>query len=387
MSTENQQTNFPTSSSSSSTSSPSNATTKRRTIPFPPGVYTFLPLVEACDNTVLPKGPWKVKDCKNRLSRFREDERERRVDAVDSLNAQDHEVGSSALEDEDDEEESRESKAAKGEAFLVPLFLRLPKDNTSITSSLNSSPHSRRGSNSSRRPSFKLTPLPSLRSSSPTPSHPFPSDSTLPTSHHLTPITSASNSSQPIGFLLPSIIQALIKDNQTMLSMNCRPVWSFLPSITIPTLPIVQASGSRRSSYTLSRNGSRRGSTSVSGALSASGLGALTPSAEGTGTPSIGSTVENTGSVLKDVLEGLKSAERNGMSLNGGNDSSDSSGIYACGFSDWVDEESENPAEVRREHLERIVLGWKMKGRFSSALGGKSSSFSFSIPKARADHR
>lgn len=55
-------------------------------------------------------------------------------------------------------------------------------------------------------------------------------------------------------------------------------------------------------------------------------------------------------------MEGLKSAEREGKV-----------GTWAVGFEDWVNEEG---ASTRREHVDRVVRGWKMAGEFADALGG-----------------
>lgn len=60
--------------------------------------------------------------------------------------------------------------------------------------------------------------------------------------------------------------------------------------------------------------------------------------------------------MLKDVMEGLKSAEQEGKS-----------GTWAVGFEDWVNEEGPS---ARREHVDRVVRGWKMAGEFASALSG-----------------
>lgn len=290
-----------------------------RTLPFPSGTYTFLPLVEACDNFQIPRGPWTAKDCKSRREQYRTKELRNPQRHSDSIG------GGSALDDEDDEEDP----TSVAEEFLVPFFLSVPKD-------LNSNAPTRRTSSASGRPSFRLTPLQTLRPSSPTPSHPAP------------PVPSTSTStaaSQPIGFLRPSILRALILDNQKMVSIHCKPLWAFQPPLSFPAAPT-----SRRSSHAGSRTASRRGSIAVANTLGSQ-----------SGTP-----IEDSGDAfaVKDIIEGLKSVRKNGGDFGTGGDT------WAVGFEDWVEEEGMTH-EVRTEHMDRVVRGWKMGGDFASALGGK----------------
>ncbi|GAA5880408.1 hypothetical protein JCM8547_007895 [Rhodosporidiobolus lusitaniae] len=314
------------------------------TLPLPPGTYTLLPLVEQCDNAKIPQGPWTAADCKRRWEQHRADEKARRKASSASLSSptQANGVESSALADEDDDEEEQTEEAGTSAAFdrefIAPFFLSLPPSASS--SSAPGTPARRSSSSQSSRPSFsRLTPLPTLPPSSPTSS---PS--------HAVPLSSSSSSaavqfSQPIGFLRPSIVRALIEDNRKLVAMNIKPVWRFDPPIHFPP-------PTRRPSYGSSRPASRRGSRSAS-------VNPLS-SASGPGTPS-GENGQNGGGegALKDVLEGLRNFSPSEVGA--------SNGSWAVAFEDWVNEEG---LEARREHMDRIVRGWKMAGQFLEQLGG-----------------
>ena len=340
---------------------------------LPKGHFTLLPLVESCDNFVLPAGPWTVRDCKARRVRYQEEAIERKLKdlKVDTNGNGRH---GSAVDDEDDEVDDVDprkkpietatalpAKAELDNEFLVPFFLDLPHDSnltgsTSLPSRVRSpsiNGLSRRSSSSSlTRPAFKLTPLPSLRPSSPSSATPA-----LPTlAHDDTPTTKA----QPIGFLRPSIVMALMEDNVRMVEMSCKPVWAFLPPQIIP--PSKSAASRRPSGNWTSRPSSRRNSHALS-----------SPATTGTATPEVGEEHHANGNGhghgdmdrnrMIDVLEGMEA---------GGN----GSGVWAVGFEDHVNDEG---VQSRREHLDRVVRGWKMSGMFPDQLGGQSSSpFPFS---------
>lgn len=318
----------------SSPSSPSSYTAPR-SLPFPPGSYTLLSIIDACDNTVLPSGPWSAVDCKHR----------RDVHTSASLAAKSSSTANanldSALEDDDEEEVAVDPSSE----FLVPFFLATPPSGSS-GSAPSSAPASRRGS--STRASFTgFTPLPSLRSSSPTFSRPNADDFAPP------PPPSA-GSSRPIGFLRPAIVRALIEDNQRMLAMRQGPVWAFLPALELPQPP------SRRASYSRSRPLSRRGSNAITPLTTTApgtpGVGGGAPQQEILGSPKSGP------GALRDALEGLSVDGAGGADLSG-------AGVYAVGFADWVNEEGEG---ARAEQMDRLVRGWKMEGRFLDQLGGQS---------------
>ncbi|KAI5480423.1 thiamine pyrophosphokinase-related protein [Pseudohyphozyma bogoriensis] len=265
---------------------------------LPPGVFTLLPLVNVTHNFTLPSGPWSDAACRARLPE----------PAQSSYN------DSSAIDDSDDEADSGEN-----DEFLVPLFVELPH------SSAYPPQHSRTSRSNSRTSSFsRRTPLPTLRSSSPTPSHP----TTAPPSKK----SAKKAPSQPIGFLRPSIVEALKKDNRVMAEMGCKPVWEFRPPIELPSKP-----PSRRSSF-----GSRRGSSTA-----AAGMAPLTPASA---TP----TASESAVPISEALSKL-SIKR----------------TYAVGFSSWINEGEEgDPHDVRKEHLDRIARGWKMTGQFADQLDG-----------------
>ncbi|GAA5889759.1 hypothetical protein JCM5296_002333 [Sporobolomyces johnsonii] len=294
--------------------------------PFPSGTYTFLPQVDKCDNLTLPTGPWEAADCKRRWEQHCANEKRRKRTANPSATATNGD--SSALTDEDEDEESvfgdAKDPAQFEHEFLAPFFLELPEDHTA-----SSAPSARARRRSSTRQSFtRLTPLPSLRPSSPTSSHP---------SYAAVPPPKPAQS-QPIGFLRPSIVRALIEDNKKLVDMNLKPVWSFLPPISFPP-------PNRRPSYG-SRPGSRRHSKSSQ------------PIPQSASAPPM--SVEQVDVVEReDVLEGLRSLAVGGPGTT--------SGPWAVGFEDWVNEEG---PQARREHIDRVVRGWKMAGQFKECLGG-----------------
>ncbi|GAA5911622.1 hypothetical protein JCM8208_005694 [Rhodotorula glutinis] len=300
------------------------------TLPLPSGTYTLLPLVDQCDNVSLPVGPWSGADCKRRWQQHLANERN--TFAEENLDAQ----GDSALADDDaDDDDAQgdvgnklEGAAAFDKEFLVPFFLTLPTPPPPSASSSGASLR-RRSSTASGRPSFsRLTPIPRLRASSPTPS----------TSSFVRARAdpSAAVDAPPIGFLRPVIVRALIDDNRKLIAMNCKPVWSFQPAISFPP-------PARRPSYTSSRPGSRRSSVTANTAASA---------------PMGGSSDGEQGIPMDEVLEGLRS-----LSMA----QSAETGPWAVGFEDWVNEEG---VDARREHVDRIVRGWKHAGMFPECLGG-----------------
>ncbi|BGP47569.1 hypothetical protein JCM10450v2_003432 [Rhodotorula kratochvilovae] len=292
------------------------------TLPLPAGTYTLLPLVDACDNVALPAGPWTGADCKKRWEAHlaREGAQLAEEDAAA--------LGDSALEDDDEDDEAAEE--LKGEAafdreFLVPFFVALPPPPPPTSARRRSSV------SVSSRPSFsRLTPLPRLRSSSPTPS-------TSSFARARTDTSSAATA-QPIGFLRPSVLRGLIDDNRKLVAMNCKPVWAFQPPIAFPP-------PQRRPSYSSSRPGSRRASMSA-GAVN------------GAATPTASSSEGEFGVAMDEVLEGLRGLRAS---------SAAETGPWAVGFEEWVNDEG---ADARREHVDRVVRGWKHAGLFSECLGG-----------------
>ncbi|KAM0789109.1 hypothetical protein ACM66B_003164 [Microbotryomycetes sp. NB124-2] len=299
----------------------------QRSMPFPAGHYTALPLVEACNNLKLPQGPFEASDCKLRWQRHQHEQKWKRKLASSSGNGQHSALDSSALDDSDDEQTTQDERSFDDE-FLCPFFVDMPKHSPNETLQQKSSnPPSRRPS--SHRTSFsRMTPMPQLRSSSPTFS--FPGMYSPP---------EPAKRAQPIGFLRPSIVRALIADNKKMVAMNCKPVWDTLPSIEYPP-------PARRPSYSQSRPHSRRNSLSA------------TPRTQ-PGTPSesvTGATVTTEPKSLRDALEKLNVSDIDVEKQ-----------VYAVSFAEWVNDEGQ---DVRREHVDRVVRGWKMSGEFAELLDG-----------------
>jgi len=308
-----------------------------QSLPFPPGTYTLLPLVERADNGQLPSGPWQATDLKKRWEQHVEKEKSRnstKENGGDSRRTLSATPDSSAVDDDDDEEENSTTFSSNlDQEFIVPFFVQLPSYTPSPTSSSQS--HTpRRRSSSTRSSSFTpMTPIPSLRSSSPTSSHApdFASPRSLPPA-------------QPIGFLRPPIILALLEDNQKLINMNSKPVWKFLPRVSYDKVE-------RRPSYG-SRPGSRRHSIK---SLSKPDVSQLTDE------PSSISNSEDTLQASR-LIDSLRSLEI-------GQSTRADQGVWAVGFEDWVNEEG---VEIRNEHLDRLVRGWKMSGKFMDQLAGTS---------------
>ncbi|TNY23020.1 NUDIX hydrolase domain-like protein [Rhodotorula diobovata] len=244
-------------------------------LPLPSGTYTLLPLVDACDNVQFPTGPWSGQECKRRWEAHLA--KERNAFAEEDTTAA---AGDSALADDDEEDDHEQGPAAFDKEFLVPFFVALPSPPPPPSSSSSGASLRRRSSAASGngRPSFsRLTPLPRLRSSSPTPS-------TSSFVRARADPSAAPEGAPPIGFLRPQVVRALIEDNRKLVAMNCRPVWAFQPAIA--------------------------------------------------------------------TLNLATSAE---------------TGPWAVGFEDWVNEEG---IDARKEHVDRLVRGWKHAGMFSECLGG-----------------
>lgn len=302
-------------------------------LPLPPGVYTLLPLVDAADNVSLPvQGPWDGVSCKKRWEEWAA-----KASVANRLMPEEHEPQDSALADDDEEEE--EATAAKPGAgkrkptkeeldaeFLTPFFLALPPAPPGTPARRRSS-----GAASATRPSFsRLTPLDASSSRPSTPA-------AFASAPLQTPRSTLS--SQPIGFLRPSLIRALIDDNLSLLRMNCKPVWAFQPPIHYPADQIEPPRTPRR------RSSVRRDSTGANGSRR----------------PSMQEEFAGEGGVkLQEVLDGLRRFEVGGKS---------GPGPWAVAFEEWVNEEG---AEVRKEHMDRVVRGWKAKGMFEECLGGAS---------------
>ncbi|BGP07500.1 hypothetical protein JCM10049v2_003337 [Rhodotorula toruloides] len=299
-------------------------------LPLPPGIYTLLPLVDAADNVALPvQGPWDGISCKKRWEEW-----VAKASVASRFMPEEQEAQDSALADDDDEDEAPTTEPVAGRRkptkqeldaeFLAPFFVSLPPAPPGTPARRRSS-----GAASATRPSFsRLTPLDSSSSRPSTPA----------AFVHATPQTTSSVlSSQPIGFLRPSIVRALIDDNLSLLRMNCKPVWAFQPPIHYPADQIEPPRTPRR------RSSVRRDSTSANGSRR----------------PSMQEEFAGEGGVkLQEVLDGLRRVELGGR---GG------TGPWAVAFEEWVNEEG---AEVRKEHIDRVVRGWKAKGMFEECLGG-----------------
>lgn len=323
------------------------------TLPFPPGSYTLLPLVDKADNGEIPRGPWEATDLKKRWEQHVEKEKARHLAHIDSLsNPVESHLDSSAVDDDDEDVGGESASLADrlDREFVVPFFVRLPDYSPPPPPSTSATP--RRRSSSTRSSSFTpMTPIPSLRPSSPTSSHPTPqvssrADSSLPPS-------------QPVGFLRPQIVLALLEDNQKLVDMNLQPVWKFLP-------PVSYDKKERRPSYG-SKPGSRRHS-----------IKSLTPKPDVLGSnlteePLSSSTPSNARDdnslSFSEIVSSLRALEM-GQQPNGS--SSLAHGIWAVGFSDSINE-SGDAFEQRNEHLDRVSRGWKMSGQFMDQLAGRSS--------------
>ncbi|GAA6024673.1 hypothetical protein JCM8202_000434 [Rhodotorula sphaerocarpa] len=335
-------------------------------LPLPPGVYTLLPLAEQGDNLELPnERNWDARTCRRRWDdhlalRAVPAKKEGNSTAAAAAAA----YSDSALADDDDEEEeenaedeiARLSQAPeKGDdEFLTPLFVALPPSPPSSAGGASSGsgaapapPVRRRSSAASQRAGFApMTPMatPSLRPSSPTPAGPSPFAAAGPSRA----AQFEALASQPIGFLRPAVVRALIDDNRRLVSMNCRPVWSFLPPIAFPPPP-PKTPERRRSSVARSRSASVKLTRTQSFYEDdAHSQQQQQRAAQGLN--------------LEDVLEGLKA-----MNVKGASSAAGSGGPWAVAFEDWVNEEG---PEARREHVDRIVRGWKAKGLFPECLGG-----------------
>ncbi|BGP15490.1 hypothetical protein JCM10213v2_003469 [Rhodosporidiobolus nylandii] len=292
------------------------------TLPLPAGTYTLLPFVEACDNAVLPTGPWDAPSCKRR---WEEHATERRGSQGGAKVADAKGADSSVFSDEDDEDHPASPQKVDQE-FLVPLFLALPPSPPIAAARRPSS------ASSSSRPSFsRLTPL--STPGSPTRAH----KPVVPS-----PAPASPAAPQPIGFLRPSIVRALVEDNRKLLQMNLQPVWKFDPPISFPP-PV------RRPSSSYSRPGSRRGSRTA--------INALSNSSTDPGTPAEAAAPD--GLELESVIEGLKSLAAGELGS--------AAGVYAVSFADWINEDG---PRARSEHVERVVRGWKESGQFLECLGG-----------------
>ncbi|GAA5841411.1 hypothetical protein JCM3766R1_004075 [Sporobolomyces carnicolor] len=320
------------------------------TLPFPPGSYTLLPLVDKADNGEIPRGPWEATDLKKRWEQHVEKEKARHLAHIDSLsNPVESHLDSSAVDDDDEDVGGESASLADrlDREFVVPFFVRLPDYSPPPPPSTSATP--RRRSSSTRSSSFTpMTPIPSLRPSSPTSSHPTPqvssrADSSLPPS-------------QPVGFLRPQIVLALLEDNQKLVDMNLQPVWKFLP-------PVSYDKKERRPSYG-SKPGSRRHS-----------IKSLTPKPDVLGSnlteePLSSSTPSNARDdnslSFSEIVSSLRALEM-GQQPNGS--SSLAHGIWAVGFSDSINE-SGDAFEQRNEHLDRVSRGWKMSGQFMDQLAG-----------------
>ncbi|KAL8280410.1 hypothetical protein RQP46_007058 [Phenoliferia psychrophenolica] len=309
-----------------------------RSLPLPEGTYTLLPLIDACDNFVLPHGPWSAKDLKARWSAH---EHSKPLPTPNTAAKQNE----SALDSDDDEPAATSDD--RDDEFLAPFFVSLPP-----SSLFPSGPTSH-----SRRPSTTRA-QPTLRPSSPTPAA-APAATATPTSASPPPAP------QPIGFLRPEIIRALIADNVKMAAMACQPVWKFLPPIETP-LPPPTPTRSRRSSSSTGR----RPSLGMSALPSSNGDGASSGSrrdSSGAGT-AVGMSMTPLGPGTEGAT-GSKGAFKLAEALKslGTTGPADGSGTWAAGFEDWVIEEG---SETMREHADRVARGWHMDGRFSDQLGG-----------------
>ncbi|KDE07872.1 hypothetical protein MVLG_01966 [Microbotryum lychnidis-dioicae p1A1 Lamole] len=357
-----------------------------RILPLPPGIYTLLPVVEKCDNFELPRGPWKASDCRKR----REEHAQASAPKSAMKRTESHnEVDSSALDvdDEDDDEDdydevnegTNSSTAEFDKEFLCPFFVELPRTSGTPTPVVASAPASRRGSASPTssnhgRPSFtRLTPMPTLRSSSPT-SSPAPMRSLSFSDSGRAQKTPE----QPIGFLRPSIVQAMIEDNRKLVSINIRTVWSFYPPVrfprTIQTRRRSSTAGTPRSGGNSRRNSHLVLSLGPStGGSSTAGSGTNTPG--GVGSSDATSPSSNGGvGALKDVIEGLRNIAATGHDGSNGHgfenyldpdEAADK--VYAVGFEDWV---NDGGPQLRGEHIDRLVRNWKGAGKFEECLGG-----------------
>lgn len=193
--------------------SPSELYPPTRFLPFPPGTYTVLPLVQACDNLTLPTGPFSAAGCRQRW----EAKKGGRPSKISSAG-----LHGSALDDDDDDEEESTPTSFEDE-FLAPFFVALPFDSSTppaLAVSATPPSTSRRSSSSSLngRPSFsRLTPMPSLRPSSPTPSS--PADHLAKPAVDGEAASKKEDKAQPIGFLRPAIVKALVEDTKAMVAM------------------------------------------------------------------------------------------------------------------------------------------------------------------------
>ncbi|GAA5885008.1 hypothetical protein JCM16303_006515 [Sporobolomyces ruberrimus] len=311
-------------------------------LPFPPGVYTLLPLVDKADNGDLPHGPWEATDLRKRWEQHVEKEKLKGADGNGGFVHHSEAYDSSAVDDDEDEEEQEgeQSSAAKLESeFIVPFFVQVPEYSAPPPATTPTTP--RRRSSASRSASFTpMTTIPSLRPSSPTSSNPTPQ-----LSSRSDPSIAAS---QPVGFLRPAIVLALLEDNQKMINMNLQPVWKFLPPVSFEKIE-------RRPSYG-SKSGSRRHS-----------IKSLTskPTVDSPTSEEPPTLAQEHSLPFSEIVNSLRALELG----RPGSSASSHCGIWAVGFADWINGSGE-AFGLRNEHLDRVVRGWKMSGQYMDQLAG-----------------
>ncbi|GAA5820170.1 hypothetical protein JCM10212_006493, partial [Sporobolomyces blumeae] len=348
---------------------------------YPPGTYSLLPLIDLADSAHLPTGPWNLDDCEARWHHWTLSHSSPRLERTSEPSHARSTQDDSAIADDDDDDddgdrdltsnnpanESNETGDAKNE-FITPFFVDLPAGPPRRPPR---PPHSRpgavrrRSSSSRSSTSFApLTPLPSLRPSSPTPSHPLSSDSTRP----LPPPPP-----QPIGYLRPSVVLALLRDSQTLINMSLRPAFEFYP-------PVEFERGDkqlRRPSYG-SRPGSRRHSVKKDDRNDrpqerpdvvkwTDEPRSMTAREGSNDDHETGQRAKVPISALVASLESLSLSNKTATTTTTTTSQGSPLGVFAVSFADWV---NEGGPELRKEHMDRVVRGWKMKGMFKDQLGG-----------------
>ncbi|GAA5944120.1 uncharacterized protein JCM15063_005322 [Sporobolomyces koalae] len=318
------------------------------TLPLPSGVYSLSHLIDKVDNGTIPKGPFEASDLRKRWQLHVEQQRTKSnpTTALSNLSLEE----SSAVIDDDDDDDVPPGNL--DDEFIVPFFVATPEYLPPGPAPTTSHDPARRRSSSTRSGSFTpMTPIPSLRPSSPT-----PSASHAQISHDR--VAKTAGPAQPIGFLRPPIVLALLEDNQKLVDMNLEPVWKFLPNVSF------KKTLERRPSYG-SRPGSRRHSIKSLSSSSKPNLERSNSNNSLSYDEPRDSTATFTSESIEfsDIQSKLRSLGDRGGTLP------TEYGVWAVGFEDWIND-APGAFELRNEHLDRITRGWRMSKQFTDQLSG-----------------
>lgn len=347
-----------------------------RSLDLPPGHFSLLPVIDKCDNFQLPQGPWDRNACKRAwrdhkastitaavsasakpaAAASKEPHAQASSSVSDSAVADDDSDDGAVLEEEDDEDSEAAAQARLDGEFLTPFFLRLPPREHPTQTPKSTS---RRGSESAGP--FKLTPLASNLPGGTNSTEDGGPDSTPGVSSSSVSYAPSASSSgtptvnkrfarrapPPVGFLRPEIVRALVRDNERMVHMNCRPVWALDPPVPIKPKPMSRRPSSRHS-FSSRRSSTHGGNRPEITPMTPSEATQLSQQQQQQQQP-INAQASLAGDHLKDDLE-------------------KGEGPYAVAFGDWVNDEP----GARREHMDRVVRLWKEGGHQLVSLSASS---------------